>query len=225
MTRRVRHLDRSELGRRRSRVDGTVRDMTHVPADSLHTHHHAVQFYGTDQSLCTTVAGFLAEGLVAGQPAILIATTPHTDAIVEQLGHCLIDCEKAVRTGDLMLLDSDATLDLFMIGQEPDEALFEENIGRLINQALNGRQRTVVRAYGEMVDVLWRQGRSEPAIKLEILWNKLAVKYNFALLCGYSMGSFYKQSKQLQRVIAQHTQVVADRSKVVPFPPRPARTA
>lgn len=199
--------------------------MTHGPADTLHTHHHAVQFYGTDQSLCTTVAGFLAEGLVAGQPAIVIATTQHTDAIVEQLGYRLIDCEKAVRTGELILLDSDATLDLFMVNQEPDEGLFGENIGRLIDQALNGRQRTVLRAYGEMVDVLWKQGRSESAIKLEILWNKLAVKYNFALLCGYSMGSFYKQSKQLQRVIAQHTEVVANESKVVPFPPRTARIA
>lgn len=205
--------------------DDILGGMTHVPADTLHTHHHAVQFYGTDQSLCSTVAGFLAEGLVSGQPAIVIATAPHAQAIVEQLGHRLIDCEKAVRTGDLILLDAEATLDLFMVDQEPDEGLFDENIGRLIDQGINGRQRTVLRAYGEMVDVLWKQGRSESAIKLEILWNKLAVKYNFALLCGYSMGSFYKQSKQLERVIAQHTQVVEDESNVVTFPPRPARIA
>jgi hypothetical protein len=112
-----------------------------------------------------------------------------------------------------------------MIGDAPDAALFAENMGRLIDQAVNGRTGIVLRAYGEMVDVLWKQGRTESAIKLEILWNKLALKYNFALLCGYSMGSFYKQSKQLDRVIAQHTHVIDDQSKVVSFPSRRSRIA
>jgi hypothetical protein len=196
-----------------------------VSADTLHTHHHAVQFYGTEQSLCATVAGFLAEGLVTGQPALVIATAPHTDAIVEHLNGRLIDSERAIRTGDLILLDAEATLDLFMIGDAPDAALFAENMGRLIDQAINGRTGIVLRAYGEMVDVLWKQGRTESAIKLEILWNKLGLKYNFALLCGYSMGSFYKQSKQLDRVIAQHTHVIDDQSKVVSFPSRRSRIA
>lgn len=191
----------------------------------VHAHHHAVQFYGSDHSLFTTVASFLAEGLVSGQPAIVIATRVHTAAIVEHLGGRLIDCEKALRNGDLVMLDAEATLDLFMVGDTPDPDSFEKNVGRLIDQAINGRDRTVLRAYGEMVDVLWKQGRSEAAIRLEILWNKLALKYNFALLCGYAMGSFYKQTKQLEDVIAQHTHVIAHDTNVVPFPPHRVRTA
>jgi hypothetical protein len=186
---------------------------------------HSVQFYGTHQSLCSTVAAFLAEGFVTGHPALVIATPAHTAGIIEQLSARLIDYDKAIRNGDLILLDAEATLDLFMIGDHPDEALFNRNIGRLIEQAINGRQQTIVRAYGEMVDILWRQRRSESAIKLEILWNKLAVTYRFALLCGYSMGSFYKQSKQLEQVIAQHTQVIPDESHVVPFPGNRVRSA
>ena len=45
---------------------------------SIHTHHHAVQFYENDGSLFTTVAGFLSQGLVEGHPAIVIATAEHT---------------------------------------------------------------------------------------------------------------------------------------------------
>jgi hypothetical protein len=196
-----------------------------TPDDRLHPHHHAVQFYGTDQSLFVTVAGFLAEGLVAGQPAIVIATATHRIAILEHLCGRLIDCEKAIRNGDLVLLDAEATLDLFMVDDEPDGELFEQNVGRLVDQAINGRQRTILRAYGEMVDVLWKQGRSDAAIKLEILWNKLAMKYSFALLCGYAMGSFYKQTKQLEDVIAQHSHVIAHDTSVLPFPPKRTRTA
>ena len=47
-----------------------------------------------------------------------------------------------------------------MADNEPNPHLFEDNVGRLVEQAMNGRPRLVLRAYGEMVDVLWKQGRS-----------------------------------------------------------------
>lgn len=189
---------------------------------SDHGHEHVVQFYGSDRSLVATVAGFLAEGLVAGEPAIVIATTSHCASIIAGLGERLIDCDRAVRNGDLILLDAEATMDLFLVGDTPNPELFEDNVGRLIQQAINGR-RTTVRAYGEMVDVLWKQGRADAAIKLEILWNSLALKYNFTLLCGYAMGSFYKQTAKLEDVIAQHTRVIGNDASVVPFASRRAR--
>lgn len=195
------------------------------PRRGLTPHYHAVQFYGTDHSLFTTVARFLAEGLVCGQPAIVIATRSHARAIVQYLGTRMIDCDRAIRTGDLLMLDAEATLDLFLIDDKPVEALFEKNVGRLLDQALNGREGVVLRAYGEMVDVLWKQGRSDAAIALEIFWNKLALKYRFSLICGYAMGSFYKQSRQLEDVIAQHTHVVAHDTNVVPFPTTHGRPA
>jgi len=195
----------------------------------VHKHHHAVQFYGNEQSLFTTVAGFLGEGLITGQPAIVIATESHRVAIVEHLCGRLIDCESARRSGSLLLLDAEDTLGQFMIGDEPDADLFEQNVGRLIQQMVDGRGRPLIRAYGEMVDVLWKQGRPEAAIKLEILWNKLALKYSFALLCGYAMGNFYKQARHLEGVCEQHTQIIphdTHDAKVIAFDPRRvARTA
>lgn len=190
--------------------------------DRIHRHHHAVQFYGTTESLCTTVAAFLGEGLVAGQPAILIGTAPHCTTIIEHLSGRLIDCERAIRAGSLLILDAEETLKLILVNDEPDPALFDLHIGGLIGRAVAGRRGTPVRAYGEMVDVLWKEGRPEAAIKLEILWNKLALTYNFALLCGYSMGSFYKQTQHLEQVCAQHTDVATDDPKVVPFSGRRA---
>ena len=185
--------------------------------DATPAHRHAVKFYGTDDSLFTTVAGFLAEGLIVRQPAIVIATPSHRVAIVEHLRGRLIDCDAAIRRGDLLLLDADDSLGLFMVNDMPDKDLFQQSIGRVVHQTLTGRP-GIMRAYGEMVDVLWKQGRSDAAIALEILWNTLAMQHNFALLCGYAMGSFYKQSKQLESVCAQHTHVIAPDSNVVPFP-------
>ena len=184
-------------------------------SQNSHRHHHAVQFYGTDASLFQTVGTFLGEGLVNGQPAIVIATPEHRVAIEAHLCDRLIDCEEARRSGELLMLDAEDTLSLFMLGDEPDQELFETNMGRLIEQALAGRTRTTIRAYGEMVDVLWKQGRAKSAISLEILWNKLALKYRFSLLCGYSMGSFYKQTRHLEEIAALHSEVIAP--KVLAF--------
>src|SRR3954464_2215397 len=52
----------------------------------------------------------------------------------------------------------------------------------------------VTRAYGEMVDVLWKDGNIDGAIAVEELWNELATKYSFSLLCAYSMGNFFKEA-------------------------------
>lgn len=176
----------------------------------IYDHHHAVQFYGDDDSLFTTVAGFLTQGFVDGHPAIIIATQGHREAILDYLRDRLIDVDRAQRMRGLIVLDAQETLDLFMEGDYPDEDRFERSVGRLIGAMLEGRQdRILIRAYGEMVDVLWKQGRSQAAIRLEMLWNKLAQRYGFALLCGYSMGNFYKQTRGFEDICREHTHVIA----------------
>jgi len=189
------------------------------PAAAPDGHHHAVKFYSGDDSLFTTVAEFLSDGLAQDQPAIVIATPTHRTGIEEYLSKRLIDCAIARRTGDLVMLDAEETLGQFMIDEEPDDDLFERNIGTLVTQVLSGRGRTGARAYGEMVDVLWRQGNTEAAIKLEILWNKLVIKHHFALLCGYAMGHFYKKAWQLDRICEHHTHAALP-DNVLPFNPK-----
>jgi KaiC/GvpD/RAD55 family RecA-like ATPase len=175
----------------------------------LYDHHHAVQFYGDDGHLCSTVAAFLAQGFVDQHPGILIATPAHTITILEELKRRMIDVEQAQKSGHLIVLDAQRTLDLFMDGDIPEAQRFENSVGKLVADVLDARpERTLIRAYGEMVDVLWKEGKPEAAIKLEILWNKLANQYGFALLCGYSMGNFYKQTALFEQVCEQHTHVM-----------------
>jgi hypothetical protein len=79
----------------------------------------------------------------------------------------------------------------------------------VIEQACRGREDCVIRAYGEMVDVFWQTGQTAAAIRLEILWNQLAQTHSFALLCGYSMGHFYKDVGQ-HEILRQHTHLISD---------------
>jgi hypothetical protein len=171
-------------------------------------HRHAVQFYASDSSLVDTVGGFIAEGFSAGQPAILIATPEHRAAFTEELAGHGIAVDHARRHGDLVMIDARETLELFMIAGKPSAALFSTYVGSILEQMLRGRGRTIVRAYGEMVDLLWKDGDTEAAIELEILWNTLAQKHGFALLCAYSMGNFYKQADDYQAICRQHSHVI-----------------
>jgi hypothetical protein len=63
-----------------------------------------------------------------------------------------------------------------------------------------------------MVDVLWKNGQDVAAIHTETLWNKLAHTQNFSLLCGYAMGSFYKDTDRTE-IERQHSHVVLNHGR------------
>jgi hypothetical protein len=191
-----------------------------MPADRAHR--HAVQFYCDDAELFETVGSFLSEGLLAGQPAIVIATSAHRVAIERSLQTHQVDAGTARHLGDLVMLDAEETLGTFMVDDAPVGSLFRRNIGDVIEQTLRGRERMPIRAYGEMVDVLWKQGKTEAAIRLEVLWNNLADSHVFSLLCGYSIGNFYKHNDKYQEVCDLHSHVHAHADKVIPFTPKVA---
>jgi MEDS: MEthanogen/methylotroph, DcmR Sensory domain len=169
--------------------------------------YHAVQFYGTDDQLFSTAATFLAEGLIVGEPALIIASAAHREGMLGQLNARLIDVNRARKRGDLLVLDADEMLALFMVDGVPDPGLFDTNIGRFIEQVLQGRPGSILRAYGGMVDILCKLGQTDAAIRLEILWNTIATRFGLALLCGYAMGSFFKQVAQLQDICSHHTHI------------------
>jgi hypothetical protein len=183
-------------------------------------HQHAVQFYENELSLFKTVAGFLGQGLVDEQPGIMIATATHRAAIMDRLKARLIDVDEAERSGTLVVLDATEVLSLFMVNGMPDAHKFDTHVGALVTNLLRDRPaHTMIRAYGEMVDVLWKDGKPDAAIRLEMLWNKLAAHHGFALLCGYAMGNFYKETVRFEEVCRQHAHIVAPEPAATPLPP------
>jgi hypothetical protein len=73
----------------------------------------------------------------------------------------------------------------FMSGELPDETLFEIAIGEVVRQPVEASSRGSARAFGEMVSLLWAQGKEDAALALEGLWNKLLAKDRFLLCCGW----------------------------------------
>jgi hypothetical protein len=177
--------------------------------------HHGVQFYSCDDRLCESVADFLGDGIAAQQPVVIFATPDHGHRISSELAARRFDVESLIRARRLTLLDAEASLERFMVDGYPDPARFQKVVGEIIDAACSPGSDVAVRAYGEMVDVLWRRGHRDAAIQLEILWNGLARTHAFSLLCGYAMGHFYKEIG-CDEVCALHTHV---------YGPRPDQTA
>src|SRR6187455_2894856 len=134
-------------------------------------HFHAVKFFESDDVLARIGADFLGEGLAARQPALIIATAAHQKKVTAELRARHFDVEAMEAAGDLVLFDAEAMLESFMVGGRPDANLFQATAVRELDQRFGARP---VRAFGEGVDVLWKAGLDEAALRLEKLWNKLA---------------------------------------------------
>ncbi len=135
-----------------------------------------------------------------------MATAAHITGILrelEALGH---DTAALQATGDLQCLEAAPLLETFMVNGEPDLALFKTSARGLLRTARRGRADATVYLYGEMVDLLWRTGRTEAALRLEVLWSQLAAVEAFSLLCGYAAGHFY-QGRGLEALCSLHTHV------------------
>ena len=64
-----------------------------------------------------------------------------------------------------------------------------------------------VRAYGEMVALLWEHGDVLAAIELEELWNDLGRELDFSLLCAYRSASVQgdEHAQALEQVRLLHS--------------------
>lgn len=168
---------------------------------------HDVHFYRTEASLIRTVVNFLADGVRAGQPIVVIATPAHQRAFSEGLRALGLDMDELYSGRLAVWLDARDTLASFMEGGRPVRDLFMATIGSVFERLINKQSYLIVRAYGEMVDLLWRDGNAEGAMLLEQLWNDFADRYSYSLLCGYSVQNFLVAGgvDGFRRVCTQHT--------------------
>lgn len=151
---------------------------------------HLVHFYEDERVLFDVVGRFLAEGLAAGEKAIVIATPEHACGIAPHLAS--VGIEDAIAGGRLLLLDARETLDRLLVGGTVDPVRFGAVLSEAFDRLTGGESCVRVRAFGEMVDLLWRGGQRRSALQLEEMWNAAARDRPVSLLCGFAMTSFYE---------------------------------
>src|SRR5580658_1044414 len=179
-------------------------------------HSHVVQFYSEDRFLLDELCHFIGTALVAGSSAVIIATKGHVDNLSQRLKSQGLDLAEATASGRYVALDAAETLDRLMVDGLPDTARFSEVIGGVMAGAVSAArdENHRVVAFGEMVALLWAEGKPEAAIRLEKLWNQMARTYSFSLRCAYPMQGFCRveHADSLLRICEEHSGVVPDES-------------
>ena len=174
--------------------------------------------YGADPApLVRSVGRYLADGLAAGEGAVVIATPSHRDAFLAELLALGADPVAASAAGRLVVLDAHETMARFVVDGQPDLELFEATVRPLLTE-LRARCPAGVRAYGEMVGLMWEAAQYAAAIRLEDFWNTLLSDGAFRLFCAYPIdvcGEGFTPS-DIDAVMSTHTHVVPNGVELEP---------
>ena len=175
---------------------------------------HLVQFFEDSQTLVETLDGFIGGALRAQGAGIVIAAREHLEALDRQLAASGIDVAAVKRSGQYVPVEAGQLLEQIMANRWPQPDLFRMKVGGLIERA---RARWGwVRAYGEMVGVLWEHGSQGAALRLEGLWNDLARSQPFALLCGYHVNQLRTGDRNLvKEICASHAHAAIEDSPLL----------
>jgi hypothetical protein len=134
-----------------------------------------------------TVTHFIGKALRAGNAAIVFATKPHRDSLLQGLKAQGVDVDAAILQGAYVSLDAADTLSTFMVNGWPDADRFFESFRNLIESASKAAmaEHLQVAICGEGVALLWAEGKREAAIRLEHLGNILVETCKVDILCAY----------------------------------------
>ncbi|MBA2403982.1 MAG: MEDS domain-containing protein [Bdellovibrionales bacterium] len=177
-------------------------------AHKLNDGSHIVHFYDQAKTLIDAVCDFVVPSLTRGEGIILIATPENRRAIKKALERRSIDIAMTRATGQLLIMDAFETLEKFMVNGMPQAMKFENVMGGVLEKMQSKFPK--VRAYGEMVNILWHQDNIEATIQLEGYWNLLAKSYQFSLFCGYHVTeeNKIKNGLSLNEVCCTHSHVI-----------------
>jgi hypothetical protein len=164
---------------------------------------HAVHFYEDPDGLIKRLTAYIEKGLHSGGSVIVIAR----NSFLLQLKMQWLPAFQDRFVG----LDADKTLTSFMVDGFPDRNRFMQAVGGLVSEA--AQTSSHVYAFGEMVNLLWKDGKYEAALQLEELWNDLAKQYPLTLLCAYA-ADLENVSSSKSSICELHSQVIGNDSSL-----------
>ncbi len=156
---------------------------------------HIVQIYGDDSVFLDGLEGFVGNALRTGESAIVIATASHLHGLEKRMRDHGVDVQGARAQNRYIDLLAEETLERFMVDGWPDEALFTQCVSGLLEVG-RGRTHRKVRAFGEMVAILWARGNFAATLQLEMMWTRFCEAQQFPLFCAYPREGFTRNAAE-----------------------------
>jgi DNA-binding NarL/FixJ family response regulator len=179
--------------------------------DAHPTFRHEVQFYSDDAVFLESFTRFIADALKACNPALVFVTRSHGDSLLKRLRAEGVDVDTVIQQGTYISLDAADSLSTIMVDGLPDPVRFFESLSGLIKAASSAAKAEHPRVAfcGERVGLLWAEGKTDAAIRLEQFCNELAKTHEVDILCAYPFCDFRgeEDERAFKRICAEHSAV------------------
>ena len=173
---------------------------------------HVIQIYESDGIFLDALAGFVGGGINSDECCIVIATDNHLRALESRLTSYGIQIHDLVSENRYIPLNAHEILSKFMVNGWPDEELFNKTVAELIHKGSCNNRR--IRAFGEMVAILWAEGHNGATVQLEHLWNKFCEKESFSLFCAYPKSGFTDDiNDSILHICGTHSKMISGSEK------------
>jgi hypothetical protein len=145
---------------------------------------------------------------------IVIATASNRRHFADALAKERVPADGLEASGRLTILDAETILSKILVSETPSWDRFDAVVGDLVRQIKGRAGNSGLRAYGEMVDLLWKSGRLEAATRLEEFWNRLLEKSQFSLFCAYTVQHLFEGAPDasLREMLRTHSHLLPVRS-------------
>lgn len=165
-----------------------------------------MHLYESEDFLRDVVVDFLVEGIAAATPVLVYATRRHWEMFCETLTQRGFSTADGIARGTLSWFDAEATLERVTVDGALDAMRFEEVVGAAVRERARLANGGRVQVFGEIVDLLWHDGKAKVAVELEELWSALQSHVPFRLLCAYRVTPA-SDLDELRELCATHSRV------------------
>ncbi|SFF26714.1 MEDS domain-containing protein [Nitrosomonas sp. Nm166] len=146
---------------------------------------HLVQVCQNESFRAEAIAHYIKEGVLEGEGIIIFAGMALRKNVISKMEWLGLDVATLKNEGQIKFFDAEFLLLSIVVDGIIKRQAFQEVVGTPICdiQLKYGK----ARVFGEMVNILWKQGQYDTAMQLGSLWNELNRKQEFSLFCVYSV--------------------------------------
>ncbi|SFE63802.1 MEDS: MEthanogen/methylotroph, DcmR Sensory domain [Nitrosomonas sp. Nm166] len=146
---------------------------------------HTVQICLNESSQVDLVTGYIKDGLLNEEAVIVIAKPALRQILKSKMDALCFDGQFLKDQDQIKFFDAEFLLSNLISDGILEEKVFQEYVAAPIYNAQSNYKKA--RAFGEMVDILWKQDQHDMAIQLEGFWKNLTSTQELTFLCTYSL--------------------------------------